>query len=305
MLRKVKFDLKKEAIERRCTMTEYQRTYQVVEETKDRSQKEKYWNIGFGLNKIDQLNPSEYLTNELLPDHFSGKLTYQEVENALVNHYQTLPEDDQVKGERECDLVSTRIASLLDNSGFVLSPVSLKGIHRYLFKNILPEEWVGSFRLKNIYKKEPVLGGESVSYANYFMIEDTLAYDFEAEKKKNYVNMDNQEKIRSISSFTSSIWQVHPFREGNTRTVAVFMVQYLNGLGFRVNNDPFEDNALYFRNALVRANYSNQVKNISHTDAYLIKFFENLLFDQDHPLLNQEMQLISEDEKENDWEPEM
>ncbi|AWW28394.1 Fic family protein [Acetobacterium sp. KB-1] len=287
------------------TDQKYTETYQVIEETKDRSQKEKYWNIGFGLNKIDQLRPSEYLTNELLPDHFSGKLSYQEVENALVNHYQTLPEDDQVKGERECDIVSTRIASLLDNSGFVLSPVSLKGIHRYLFKNILPAEWVGTFREKNIYKKEPVLGGESVSYANYFMIEDSLAYDFETEKKKNYVNMDNQQKIRSISSFTSSIWQVHPFREGNTRTVAVFMVQYLNGLGFRVNNDPFEDNALYFRNALVRANYSNQVKNISHTDAYLVKFFENLLFDQDHPLLNQEMQLISEDEKENDWEPEM
>ncbi|WP_303871690.1 Fic family protein [Acetobacterium wieringae] len=287
------------------TDQKYNGTYQVIEETKDRSQKEKYWNIGFGLNKIDQLNPSEYLTNELLPDHFNGKLSYQEVENALVNHYQTLPENDQVKGERECDIVSTRIASLLDNAGFVLSPVSLKGIHRYLFEKILPAEWVGTFREKNIYKKEPVLGGESVSYANYFMIEDTLAYDFETEKKKNYVNMDNQQKIRSISSFTSSIWQVHPFREGNTRTVAVFMVQYLNGLGFQVNNDPFEENALYFRNALVRANYSNQVKNISHTDVYLVKFFENLLFDQDHPLLNQEMQLISEDEKENDWEPEM
>ena len=64
------------------TDQKYTETYQVIEETRDRSQKEKYWNIGFGLNKIDQLNPSEYLINELLPDHFSGKLTYQEVENA-------------------------------------------------------------------------------------------------------------------------------------------------------------------------------------------------------------------------------
>lgn len=287
------------------TDQKYNATYQVIEETKDRSQKEKYWNVGFGLNKIDQLNPSEYLTNELLPEHFSGKLTYQEVENALVDHYQTLPDDEQVIKERECDIVSTRIASLLDNSGFVLSPVSLKGIHRYLFKNILPEEWVGSFRQKNIYKKEPVLGGESVSYANYFMIEDTLAYGFEAEKKKNYVNMSDQEMIESITDFSSSIWQVHPFREGNTRTVAVFMVQYLNGLGFQVNNDPFEENAVYFRNALVRANYSSQVKHFSHTDVYLVKFFENLLFDREHPLLNQEMQLIPENEKENDWESEV
>lgn len=277
------------------TDQKYDETYQVIEETKDIIQKEKYWNIGFGLNKIDQLNPSEYLINELLPDHFSGKLTYQEVENALVNHYQTLLKDEQVIKECECDIVSTRIASLLDNSGFVLSPVSLKGIHRYLFKNILLEKWVGSFRQKNIYKNESVLNGESVTYANYFIIEDTLAYNFETEKKKNYVTMSNREKIESITGFFSSIWQVHPFREGNTRTVAVFMVQYLNDLGFQVSDELFEENALFFRNALVRANYSSQVKNISHTDMYLVKFFENLLFDREHPLLNQEIQLIAED----------
>ncbi|AFA47942.1 Fic/DOC family protein [Acetobacterium woodii] len=280
-------------------------TYLEIEETKDINQKEKYWKTGFGLNKIDYLEPSTYLTQDLLPEHLAGKLSYQEVENALVNHYQALPADEQVIKERECDIVSTRIASLLDNSGFVLSPASLKGIHRYLFKNILPVDWIGSFRQKNIYKKEPILNGESVSHANYFMIEDTLTYDFEMEKKKNYVNMTALEKIQNIAGFASSIWQVHPFREGNTRTVAVFMVQYLNVLGFQVNNDPFEDNALYFRNALVRSNYSNQVKNISHTDAYLIKFFENLLFDQEQPLSNQEMQLIDEYEKENDWELEM
>ena len=263
-------------------------TYQEIEETTDPQQKARYWKTGFGLNKIDYLEPSDYLTKTLLPDHFAGKLTYQEVENALVNHYQTLPMDNQNLRDRECDIVSTRIASLLDNSGFVLNPASLKGIHRYLFKDIFPEEWVGEFREKNIYKKEPVLNGESVVYANYFMIEDTLRYDFETERKKNYGGMDIQDTIKRIASFTSSIWQVHPFREGNTRTVAVFMVQYLNVLGFKVNNDPFEENASYFRNALVRANYTNQALLVNHTDDYLVKFFENLLNHTDHLLLDQE-----------------
>lgn len=278
-------------------------TYQEIEETKDISQKEKYWKTGFGLNKIDYLEPSTYLTQDLLPEHFAGKLSYQEVEAALVSHYQTLPEDDQRLKERECDIVSTRIASLLDNSGFVLSPVSLKGIHRYLFKDVLPEHWVGEFRQKNIYKKEPILKGESVGYANYFMIEDTLQYDFEMQKKKNYVGMKNREVIRSITDFTSAIWQVHPFREGNTRTVAVFIVQYLNFLGFNVDNDPFEENATYFRNALVRANYTNQANNIRSTDAYLTRFFENLLMHTQHRLLDQEMIISLEDEAE--FEPEM
>jgi fido (protein-threonine AMPylation protein) len=218
-------------------------------------------------------------------------LTYQEVENYLVNHYQTLPDNDQNLKERECDIVSTRIASLLDNSGFVFNPTSLKGIHRYLFKDILPEKWVGEFREKNIYKKEPVLQGESVAYANYFMIEDTLRYDFEMEGKKDYVGKDTQEIIKSIASFNSSIWKVHPFREGNTRTIAVFMVQYLNVLGFDVNNEPFEAKASYFRNALVRANYTNLAKKISNTDHYLIKFYENLLNHADHLLLDQEENL--------------
>ena len=284
------------------TDQKYYETYQEIEETTDPQQKEKYWKTGFGLHKIDYLEPSDYLTKTLLPEHFAGNLTYQEVESALVNHYQTLPEDDQTLRERECDIVSTRIASLLDNSGFVFNPASLKGIHRYLFKDILPEKWIGEFREKNIYKKEPILNGESVAYANYFMIEDTLHYDFETERKKNYVGTDIQEKIKGIAAFTSSIWQIHPFREGNTRTVAVFMVQYLNILGFNVNNDPFEANASYFRNALVRANYTNQAKNISYKDDYLIKFYENLLNDTDHLLLDQEETL--ENELENPWEME-
>jgi len=110
----------------------------------------------------------------------------------------------------------------------------------------------------------------------------------EIRGKKDYVGKDIQEIIKSIASFTSSIWQVHPFREGNTRTIAVFMVQYLNMLGFNVNNKPFEANASYFRNALVRANYTNQSKNISNTEYYLNKFYENLLNNADHLLLDQE-----------------
>lgn len=268
--------------------------YQEIEETINPEQKEKYWKTGFGLNKIDLLDPSEYLTETLLPVHFAGRLSYQEVEQALVNHYKTLPEDDQNQRERECDFVSTRIASLLDNSGFVFSPASLKGIHRYLFKDILPEKWVGKFREKNIYKMEPVLNGETVTYANYFMIEDTLGYDFDTERKKKYAGMEIHETIKSMAAFTSSIWQVHPFREGNTRTVAVFMVQYLNDLGFTVNNAPFEKHASYFRNALVRANYTNLAKKIDSTDSYLIKFYENLLLHADHILLDQEEFLAKE-----------
>lgn len=279
-------------------------TYMEVEKTSDPSLKEKYWKTGFGLNQIDGLSPSNYLINELLPKHITGKLSYEEVEESLLNYYQTAVNDDKAQAEKECDLVSTRIANLLDNNGFILSPVTLKGIHRFLFKDILPDSWVGEFRQKNIKKAEPILYGDTVSYANYFMIQDTLQYDFDIEKKKNYVSMDGQNLVKSISEFASSIWQVHPFREGNTRTVAVFLVQYLNSKGFNLNNQPFEENALYFRNALVKANYSNREKLVEHTNKYLNRFFENLLLGSDHILENEEM-IFDDKQDANDWELEI
>ena len=76
--------------------------------------------------------------------------------------------------------------------------------------------------------------------------------------------------------FASSIWQIHPFCEGNTRATAVFIVKYLKTFGFAVNNDVLAANSWYFRNALVRANYNNLQKGVHTTSEYLEMFFENL-----------------------------
>lgn len=266
-------------------MGKYHLTYKILTETKNESQKAAYWKMGLGLNKIDNLTPSAYLMDKLLPENIKGNLGYQEIESSLVDYYEKIKEDDpQIQAEKECDFVSTRIANLLDNSGFSFSPATLKGIHRHLFKGILPKDWVGIFREKNIYKPEPILNGDSVSYGNYFMIKDTLDYDFEQEKEKNYSKMTTDQMVKNISNFTSSIWQVHPFREGNTRTTAVFICQYLITLGFDINNTPFEESALYFRNALVRSNYANLEKEITSTNGYLEKFFNKLLKNENHRL---------------------
>ena len=85
--------------------------------------------------------------------------------------------------------------------------------------------------------------------------------------------------VKNISKFTSSIWQIHPFREGNTRTIAVFIIKYLNSKGLSVNNEPFKDNSKYFRDALVLSNYSDVSRNIRPDFKYLESFFEKLLID--------------------------
>ena len=96
--------------------------------------------------------------------------------------------------------------------------------------------------------------------------------------------MNIVEVINSITKFYSNIWQVHPFREGNTRTTALFIEKYLISLGYNVDNRLFKDKSVYFRNALVRSNYFNNYLNIKEDNSYLIKFYENLLLGKNNNL---------------------
>ena len=123
------------------------------------------------------------------------------------------------------------------------------------------------------------------------MIEKTLKYDFSEEKEQNYVDFDQKQLIDRICEFTSRIWQIHPFQEGNTRTVAVFIQKYLISMGFNVNNELFKSKSKYFRNALVRANYSNYSKGIKADKKYLVMFFENLLLGKNNKLDNNELKI--------------
>ena len=59
--------------------------------------------------------------------------------------------------------------------------------------------------------------------------------------------------INKIVRIISSIWQVHSFREGNTRVVTLFLYYFLKKLGFKVNREFIDKHAKYFRNALVLA----------------------------------------------------
>ena len=97
--------------------------------------------------------------------------------------------------------------------------------------------------------------------------------------------------MTGVQTCALPIWQIHPFGEGNTRATAVFIIKYLYTLGFVTNNDLFEQNSKYFRNALVRANYQNLNQDIYYTMEYLNKFFGNLLLGEKNLLDNREMQI--------------
>lgn len=261
--------------------------YIIENETTDTVKKQEYWDTGIGLNKVDNLEPSEYLLN-LSEKNINGELKYYEVENLLKTYYETQNISDiTVQKEKECDLVSLRIAKLLEDRSFGFNPITLKNIHKYLFKDIY--DFAGNYRDYNITKKEEILNGDTVKYVNYQDIESYFDYDFKEEKDFDYSKLNNNELIIHIAKFTSSIWQVHPFGEGNTRTTAVFIEKYLNNMGFDVNNEMFKDKSVFFRNALVRSNYENIPKGIYHTFDYLVMVFENLLQEKNNELNNEEL----------------
>lgn len=261
--------------------------YIIKNETTDTSKKQEYWNTGIGLNKVDNLKPSKYLL-DLSDKNINGNLKYTQVEDLLKAYYETKDlSNTTIKNEKECDLVSLRIAQLLEDKSFGFSPITLKNIHGFLFKDIY--DFSGTYREYNITKKEPILNGDTVNYVNYTDIESYFDYDFKEEKEFNYSKLNNEELIQHIAKFTSSIWQVHPFGEGNTRATAVFIEKYLNNMGFNVNNDMFKEYSIYFRNSLVISNYGNIPKNIYPTFEFLIMFFENLLQGKNNELKNKEL----------------
>lgn len=261
--------------------------YIIENETTNIDKKQEYWNTGIGLNKVDNLEPSTYLI-DLSKKNINGELKYYEVEEALKAYYKVQDINNiKIKKEKECDLVSLRIANLLEDNSFGFSPITLKNIHKYLFKDIY--DFAGSYRDYNITKKEDILNGDTVKYVNYQDIESYFDYDFKEEKEFDYSKLNKNELIEHISKFTSSIWQVHPFGEGNTRTTAVFIEKYLINMGFIVNNDMFKDKSVYFRNALVRSNYGNIPKGIYPTFNYLSRFFENLLQGKNNELDNRDL----------------
>lgn len=244
--------------------------------------KQLQWDVAIGLQEVDSLKPSKYL-KKLVEENINGEKTIYEVEHELKEYYIEKERLNDINhNELECDLVSTRIVQLLEDEKFELSVDFLKYIHGYLFKDIY--DFAGQFRKIDFSKHELILNNDSALYGDCKTLKESLEYDISLESVKNYKEMNIVEVINNIADFSSRIWQTHPFREGNTRTIAIFIIKYLVSLGYQVDNTLFKDKSVYFRNALVRSNYFNNEKNVREDNSYLIKFYENLLLGKNNNL---------------------
>lgn len=252
----------------------------------DQQEKGRNWQMAIGLQQVDGLRPSDYLV-DVARKNIEGAITFEQVEISIDSYYKSSP----AVGSRteEADRVSARIAEILSERAFSFSPVEYIEIHRRLFAGIF--DFAGTLRDYNIEKRELVLGGATVFYASAASLRETLEYDFQTEKRFSYSGLTRWQQVEHIVKFIADLWQIHPFGEGNTCATAVFAIKYLRTLGFEVENEPFAEHSLYFRNALVRANFEDLAHGVHSTTDYLMKFFGNILLGENNLLENEELSI--------------
>jgi len=243
----------------------------------------KYWDVAKGLQEADGLLTSDYL-EEVAEATVTGRYSLGEALDVLGAHYSDVSYGGPGADFMEADIVSARIVELLETGTFKLSPAALLSMHRRLFRDVFPYDWVGQWRTTNISRRQEVIRGRSVQYADHTEIGDLLSYEFDREKESRYTLPLGASQISRLARFTADVWQIHPFRDGNTRTISTFLIKYLSNLGIKVNNDPFAEKTDWFRNALVRYHYTNLDLGIESDAVPLGMFFENLLLDAGHDL---------------------
>ena len=255
------------------------------------------WHTAIGLQAVDGLETSDYLI-DTAKKNIEGDITFEEANQLIQSYYKENVNHIGDNRTEEADKVSVRIAQILSENSFVFSPAQYISIHKRLFDGIYKH--AGKIRDYNITKAEWVLDGDTVMYGGALDLRATLDYDFSVEKEFSYKGLSVDETIKHLAVFVSRLWQIHIFGEGNTRTTAVFFIKYLRTLGFDVTNDIFAENAWYFRNSLVRANYTNLKKDVHETTEFLELFLRNLLLGESNELKNRYLHIKSVPKCQND-----
>ncbi len=149
----------------------------------------------------------------------------------------------------ESIMANTKMA-LLYNSGFSeFSPEGVCAIHKTIFGDVY--EWAGEYRIINVQKREAILAGKSVWYSNWEDIDRDLKATWQKINAVDWSNLSHDDFAKSVARLFPSIWQTHPFREGNTRTVVMLIALFAEQYGYYFDYELMAESAGYVRNAFV------------------------------------------------------
>lgn len=157
---------------------------------------------------------------------------------------------------------------LLYEQGFDdFSTEGIKTLHKVLFEDVY--DWAGEFRTINIQKREPLLAGISVWYADSDNIKRELDSAWKAINKVPWKKLSREEFAAQIARKFPPLWKVHPFREGNTRTIVMLMTFFVEHYGYYFDKDLLAASAGYVRNSFVMASL-NQYSEFEHIEKILL-----------------------------------
>ena len=252
--------------------------YKPASEFESEAMRRHYWAVAIGLQAVDGLSVSSYL-KQRAQEYIHGERNLSETGSLIrAYHRNSNPvAEDWIKETEEADLVSQRIVELLSDSPFFLGPDFLPYIHGYLFQDLNGDIYhPGEFKSERLAKQEDILNGDSVLYADPSTYKVSLHAAFEREAEREYTIL-SEDELQQFTQTLAFLWQIHPFYEGNTRTIAVFSELYLRSLGFGIADEPFQQNSKFYRDALVRAVYRNPDAGIFPDRSFLVAFYENLI----------------------------
>ena len=160
--------------------------------------------------------------------------------------------DEDELNKAEADITCIRLLDIDTKfSGSLFDYARLKAIHKYIFGDIY--SWAGKEREVPIVKGERVLGGDTVRYSLPGCIERDAENAIADLNNTNGEELSIDETASIFSVKLAALWQVHPFREGNTRTIVTFATQFAEYHGFKMNKALLKENAEYVRDSLVKA----------------------------------------------------
>lgn len=253
-----------------------------------------YWLTAFGIQSVVDLKPSDDLF-PIISRHIEGEIdikrTKQEI-HRFYDHSKQGSGDHHIHRGEEADLVSSRIVEIFLSKDFDLSVQGFSNVHRQMFHGIYHHS--GQWRERPFSKKEWVLGNSSVLYPDASLIEDFLNHLFEQEKSIDYSRLSEKHKLMSYSIFISKLFMINAFQYANSRAAFVYGIKYLLTQGYHLRNATFAKEAWYFRNAIIRAFYTNMHQGIYPTTTFMEMFLGNLLNDEDNELRNHRMVIKGE-----------
>jgi cell filamentation protein len=176
--------------------------------------------------------------------------------------------DKKLLDEFENRMSILGLTTILKTEMKITSIKDIFQIHKVLFSNVY--EWAGQPRTINIFKNEPILNGISVEYSSYSQMNKELDTVEKTYFDQKWIDLSKEDFIHLFTRMIAKIWQIHPFREGNTRVISAFGLLFLKQNGHDLNVDVIAKNAKYFRNALVMASLNEYAE---------YNYLQNILLD--------------------------